>query len=231
MRDFTGKGLFPEAQQVDRIRKTAQSILDEVASKLCRKISYAKFCDVINEALTDAGYPDSAHFNTSLINRLVRFGSESTGANSLKLLESFPLLYVVSEQYSVSDLQRIALGQTTPSDETVIVEAEELREVKQVLLKAMARLEAMERKSSEVMLYDPSISPDQKFALFCSILNYADNLEYVFDNHVLTAEQIEQYNKTENVEDEVVIFLLANCKIPPNVALFFSRQKQMRHLS
>lgn len=186
--------------------------------RLGKKIGQAEFVKIVNDELESLGYGENL-LNLSTINRLTLFGRHTASANSLKLLESLPLLHVVSEKYSEDDLKRIALGQPSSSKDEVIVHKNELQALRSSLAKAMAMIDSLTgNEFVATYQYEVNLSPERKQYIFRQIINYKENLNKILQSGLLTESELQAYQQ-EDVPDHVLISLIASLELPGPVIL------------
>jgi hypothetical protein len=223
MKSFSGRNLFPDQNQIYRIRNTVKYIFNEVCTKFNKQLTYQEFCDYINPELMMHSYFNDDQFNPALISRLMQFGKNSTAANSLKILEHLPLLHVVSGKYSKEDLQRIALGQPIKSNDEVNISIEKLHDIKRTLLEAVALIDIIDQPVVSTVMYDASLSEEDKFKIYKEIINHGSNMSWLTGTGIVTAKDIAEYNTNEQVPDHIFIYMLSNCQIPNTVRCFFKQ--------
>lgn len=220
---YNGRNLFPDQNQIYRIRSTVHNIINEVSVRLGKKIGQSEFVNLLNQALRDKGYEAEATVNLSTINRLTLFGKNSASANSLKLLESLPLLHVLSEKYSETDLKRIALGQSSDSKDEVVTDRNTLAALRRQLLDAISVIDSLTgNEYVNNFEYDVDLDPDRKRFIFNQILGYKDNMHKVLESGFLTENELRAYQE-EEVPDTILISMLASYPIPGPVMLMLKQ--------
>lgn len=224
MKTYSGRYLFPNHNQVYRIRNVAKSIIDEASAKYNLK-NYAEFCDHINHELDIRDYQDEDMFTPALVSRLVLFGKQSANANSLKVLEHLPLLHLVSDRYSEDDLKRIALGQPIENDPDYVMTSKHwLKDMKSVFMEGIAAIELISDPLVGAIKYDINMPDEDRFNVYSSIINYDNNLNWLIGEGTITPEDIALYNNTRQVPDVILIYMLTNCTLPNVVQLYFRKQ-------
>lgn len=224
MKTYSGRNLFPDQNQIYRIRNVVKSIVDEAYIKYNIN-NYEQFCEYINHELNLRNYTPDDMFTPALVSRLVLFGKTSTNANSLKTLEHLPLLHLVSDKYSEDDLKRIALGQPIKNDaDYLLVSKQWLNDMKSVFIEAIAAIELVSNPLVGNIKYDINMSSEDKFNIYSAIINYDNNLNWLLGSGIITYENIALYNNTQQIPDEILIYMLSNCNLPNVVNLYFRKQ-------
>lgn len=221
---YTGRKLFPDPNQIYRIRQVVKNIINEVSDRLGRKISQTEFVTIVNNELRAKKFPEDSLLNLAIVNRLSLFGKHSAAANSLKLLESLPLLHVVSERYSEDDLKRVALGQNLNGADEVLINKLTLRRLRQQLLSAMSVIDELTGdKYVASYRYDIDLTEDKKRYIFNQIIAYKQNLREVLESGLLTEQEFRAYQE-DDIPDYVIIALLANLELPGPVLLLLQKE-------
>jgi hypothetical protein len=68
------------------------------------------------------------------------------------------------------------------------------------------------------------MSSEDKFNIYSAIINYDNNLNWLLGSGIITYESIALYNNTQQVPDEILVYMLSNCNLPNIVNLYFRKQ-------
>lgn len=232
MKRYSGRGLFPDPNQIYRIRRVISQIMDEVSERLNRRITFDEFADELNVSLTNKGLVDETPVSSRTLNRLSRFGStnaKSSDANTLTLLESLPLLHVLSSRYSEEDLQRIALGQPLAKDNTVELYRDSINELKNKLVSALVHLDGLTNKNVIQISNEVELTVLDKQIIFERILAYSNNVDIVREMGIVDFKNIEAYMNSD-IPETVILALLANCEIPGYVRVLLQKKEPSLNL-
>lgn len=223
MKRYAGKRLFPDPNQIYRIRKVVLSIIEENNQIYNKKLGFEDVTEIVNEALKDKGWYED-EITTTTISRLSRFG-KTEDSNSLKLLESLPLLHVISKRFTEEDLMRVALGQPLSEEaNTTTLYRNQVNELKQRIIDSLAYLDQLTNTNAIQLTDSVSLTSEDKRYIFNMLVSYGGNATLLREMGILDVSLLDQY-ESGDIDESLIISMLAVCEIPGTVIVLLQKKE------